>query len=142
MRKESDVNKMTVDDFINSSIMFLEAYPATTISITYANNVKKGKVAKTGSENSVRVKCYDPHSGKCIKYKTYKSKELSKIMTFLGPQGVTVAKKGSDDKVCGLASVMSNKKFERDEDVKEVMDDKNVEVKDDKKKKKKKKGKK
>ena len=79
------------------------AYPTTTVvSITYANETKKAKSnTKTTSNddkkasNSVKFKVYEPRSGKCLKYKTYKTKELSKLLTFLGPKGVTLTQSTS-----------------------------------------------
>lgn len=137
----------SVDSFIESSLELLAAYPSTAIvSITYANETKKSKSNTTTSNNddkkatnSVKVKVYEPHSGKCIRYKTYKTKELSKLMTFLGPKGVTLTqskpqpkkrllpinnsdhdndmdesnkKAKIDNHIPGIASVMANKTFD------------------------------
>lgn len=134
----------TVDSFIESSLELLAAYPSSAlVSITYSNELKKVKSNTMASNNedkkasnSVTVKVYEPSSGKCIKYKTYKTKELSKLLTFLGPKGVTLtqslskskSKKRSspvnnnddskrikvDNHIAGLASVMSNKAFDTD----------------------------
>ncbi|CAH2351574.1 signal recognition particle subunit Srp21p [[Candida] railenensis] len=142
-------SESTVDRFIESSSRLLSAYPTTTtLSITYANALKKSKTNKEGTKkeddadskkatNIVTFKCYEPNAGKCIKYSTYKVKELSRLLTFVGPRGVSVTKpinkkrkledsdENSDKKTktektssaehaAGLASIMSNVKFEEE----------------------------
>lgn len=136
--------KTNIDCFIESSSKLLEAFPSTTaLTITYANELKKqkkkGKVSKEQdnkkASNSVSFKCYEPQSGRCLKYKTYKIKELSRLLTFVGPRGVSInkivknpiedeatksdKKKPNYDEVAentpGLASIMSNTKFEDSE---------------------------
>ncbi|CCE73240.1 Piso0_000269 [Millerozyma farinosa CBS 7064] len=123
-----------IDAFIKHSVQLIEAYPSKTrLSITYANSLKKQqkraeKVFKADTNkkatNSVTFKCFEPDSGKCIKYKTYKSKELSKLLTFVGPRGVTLTKKSETNStendgessnnypINGLSSIMSNVRFE------------------------------
>lgn len=142
-------SESTIDRFIESSSELLLAYPTTTtLSITYANALKKSKTNKEGTKkqdesdskkatNIVTFKCYEPNAGKCIKYSTYKVKELSRLLTFVGPRGVLVTKpinkkrkledgdENSDKKAkiekatntehaAGLASIMSNVKFEEE----------------------------
>lgn len=134
-----------IDSFINFSSKLLEAYPSTTtLSITYANALKKqskkNKIEVKDNDNKkatnlVTFKCYEPKSGKCIKYSTYKIKELSRLLTFTGPRGVSVSsskKRSTDDEhndtttkkakietvnehTNGLASIMSNVKFDNEE---------------------------
>lgn len=134
-------SEKSVDYFIESSSKLLEAFPSTTtLSITYANTLKKSKPSKAeGKEvdskkatNQVTFKCYEPRSGKCVKYSTFKIKELSRLMTFIGPRGVLVTKPNKkrkheeveeekEDSIvsstvtehkAGLASIMSNVKFD------------------------------
>lgn len=127
-----------IDAFIKHSVQLIEAYPSKTrLSITYANSLKKWKkraekVSKTDTNrkatNLVTFKCFEPDSGKCLKYKTYKSKELSKLLTFVGPRGVSLTKKSETPStendgetsnnfhVNGLSSIMSNVKFEEKKD--------------------------
>ncbi|CAN3372127.1 hypothetical protein DIURU_000432 [Diutina rugosa] len=95
-----------MDAFIESSTKLLAAYPSTTVSITYSNQHKKNpnKVAKPAS-NKVSVKLYVPEAGKIVKYSTFKSKELSKILALLGPFGVAMA---STNPQIGLAGIMAN----------------------------------
>lgn len=137
---------LSVDSFIKKSSSLLQSFPqTTTLSITYNNKIKKitksskSKLSgdKTSSDipinnkkskNSVKFKCYEPNSGKCISYTTYKSKELSRLITFIGPNGVSM-KSNKDIEIdqnnnnnnedtkklnhaIGLASIMSNTKFE------------------------------
>ncbi|CUM66322.1 uncharacterized protein PRCAT00003984001 [Priceomyces carsonii] len=133
-----------IELFIESASRLLEAFPSSTlVSITYANEAKKHskkKIIKDVSKratNSVTFKCYEPKSGKCIKYKTKRTKELSRLLTFLGPKGVTVSKSRkrsleavnlepsnetakieaemTTDHAAGLASIMSNCKYDTDE---------------------------
>lgn len=144
-------SKSNIDSFIDFSSQLLEAYPSTTtLSITYANALKKqsknkdkdGSKIDTSSDNNnkkatnlVTFKCYEPNSGKCIKYSTYKIKELSRLLTFIGPRGVSVSntkkrpiedEQGNTDAkktkvetinehTNGLASIMSNVKFDNEE---------------------------
>lgn len=127
----------TLDRFIETSSSLLLAYPTTaTLSVTYANSAKKNKrvSVKDGelkrATNKVTFKCYEARSGKCTKYSTHKVKELSRLLMFAGPRGVlvTTATKTSGDRPAGnlqdtatatthkagLASIMSNVKFEED----------------------------
>lgn len=117
----------TIDEFLELSIDLLSNFPSTTFSITYSNVSKKSKTQKelklntaidstvdsqdkiskkqhTPATHAVTVKLFEPHTGKCLKYKTIKQKELSRILNMLGPQGIS-------NKV-GLASLMTNTKFE------------------------------
>lgn len=136
--------KQTIDSFIEHSSALFEAFPSTTIlSFTYSNEKKKAGKRKSvdiedenskKASNAVTFKCYEPSFGKCIKYKTNKVKELSRLLTFVGPRGVNVSKKrerteDTDEKANkrikvditseftpGLASIMSNTKFDGEED--------------------------
>lgn len=118
-----------MDVFIQTSSELLQAYPSTTVSVTYANASKKTKKLdklekpETDSRkatNLVKFKCFEPNLGKCIKYSTYKVKELSRLLTYLGPRGVSMKRKNEDEESSekrqklnlGVASVMSNSKFE------------------------------
>lgn len=113
-----------METFIQSTSDLLEAFPTATVLITYANVAKKVKKddAKRAS-NVVKFKVYDAHLGKCIQYSTYKSKELSRLLTFLGPRGVSMKRKHDDDDSSekkqklsvGAASVMGNVKIEEQE---------------------------
>ncbi|RCK56643.1 hypothetical protein Cantr_05198 [Candida viswanathii] len=113
----------TIDKFIELSTDLLTNYPTTTtLSITYTNLSKKPSSKKSAttstttksnkpaksSTHAVNFKLYEPNSGKCIKYNTKKSKELSRLLNFVGPKGIS-----SDNlHVVGLASLMTNVKYE------------------------------
>ncbi|RCK60416.1 hypothetical protein Cantr_08454 [Candida viswanathii] len=110
----------TIDKFIELSTDLLANYPTTTtLSITYTNLSKKPSSKKSAtttkstkpaksSTHAVNFKLYEPNSGKCIKYNTKKSKELSRLLNFVGPKGIS-----SDNlHVLGLASLMTNVKYE------------------------------
>lgn len=110
---------MSVDTFIEHSSRLLQSFPAsTTLSITYSNVVKKQKKSnKNGKSevspkytNAVKFKLYEAQSGKVIKFTTHKSKELSKLLNFIGPNGVS---NSEEDHKVGLASIMSNVKYEK-----------------------------
>ncbi|SGZ48251.1 CIC11C00000002804 [Sungouiella intermedia] len=113
-----------METFIQSTSDLLEAFPGATVLITYSNVSKKTKSedAKRAS-NVLKFKVYDSHLGKCIKYSTHKSKELSRLLTFLGPHGVSMKRKHDGGDVSekkqklgvGAASVMSNVKVEETE---------------------------
>lgn len=123
-----------MDSFIDLAAKFLEAYPLSTLSITYSNVAKKAQ----GKAGKVRFKFYDSALTKCVKYSTTKLKEVSKILTYLGPRGVSsAATDGLEPKqTVGAASVMANHK------VKEVEVEAPAPSEESKPKKKKKKGKK
>ncbi|KAL6453673.1 hypothetical protein SBY92_005245 [Candida maltosa Xu316] len=110
-----------IDKFIELSTDLLTYYPTTTtLSITYTNVAKKQSSKKSSSTDnktiskpaksthSVNFKLYEPHSGKCIKYNTSKSKELSRLLNFIGPKGVS----NDNLHVLGLASLMANVKYD------------------------------
>lgn len=110
-----------IDSFIQLSSELLATYPTTTtLSITYSNVAKKTnqpssstttKIKKPTKKasHSVSFKLFEPHTGKCIKYSTYKIKELSKILNFIGPRGIHDA---NNLHVLGLSSLMTNVKYE------------------------------
>lgn len=120
----------SADVFIERSLHLLEINPnSTRISITYGSESKKQAKAKQNkitksdtSENRsfVSFKTYDPISGQLHKLKTFKTKELSKLLTALGPHGVSVFKpveknqdgdnktQGQQVSVRGFSSVLVN----------------------------------
>lgn len=137
----------SADKFIEFASKLIESNPLVTLSTTYSNESKKinKKRAKKnlgsdgkepfGLKNTATItfKCFEPRSGQCIKFKTYKAKELSRILAFIGPRGVSVTTKRpsethSDDKqaskkakldtqqmVPGLTSLMSNVAYKEEE---------------------------
>lgn len=65
----------------------------TRISITYGSNTKKDnsdKISKHKAESFVSFKVFDPSSGVLYKLKTHKVKDLSRVLTALGPHGVVI----------------------------------------------------
>ncbi|ONH68902.1 Signal recognition particle subunit SRP21 [Cyberlindnera fabianii] len=90
----------STDSFIERSLQLLETAPSTTrVSITYGSLAKKAekkdKVRKSRSsaESFVSFKVYDPLSGSLYKLTTRRAKELSRVLSALGPHGVQVVKK-------------------------------------------------
>ncbi|KAI5961974.1 hypothetical protein KGF57_001513 [Candida theae] len=124
-----------LDQFFELSTDLVANFPSTTLSITYSNTTKK--LSSKGSKSNpideiasnttkhkppthtVSIKLFEPHSGKCLKYKTTKQKELSRILNVLGPQGV-------NSNGLGLASLMSNTKYIPDPVVEEAPKDSGV----------------
>lgn len=109
----------SIDKFIELSTDLLINYPTTTtLSITYTNFSKKSSSSsnsnsksntnKSSSTHGVNFKLYEPNLGKVIKYNTKKSKELSKLLNFIGPKGLN----NDNLHVLGLASLMTNVKYE------------------------------
>lgn len=99
----------------------MEAFPSATASITYSRISKKNSVSVTRrASNKVKYKVYDLALSKSIRYSTTKSKELSKLLTFFGSNGVSTASKSADSEdsdkklkfSVGVASVMTNFKPE------------------------------
>ncbi|RLV93063.1 hypothetical protein JA1_002659 [Spathaspora sp. JA1] len=113
-----------IESFIELASELYSTYPTTTtLSITYTNVSKKSSNKKSKepitkprhaiATHSVNFKLYEPSSGKCIKYNTFKIKELSRILNFVGPRGVN---DGGNSHVVGLASLMTNVKYDAVED--------------------------
>ncbi|WPK26213.1 hypothetical protein PUMCH_003562 [Australozyma saopauloensis] len=114
-----------MDTFIDSATELLEAYPGATVSITYSNVHKKESKKVTADSkravNKVKFKVYDAGLSKSVRYSTTKTKELSKLLTFLGPIGVSTKRKAADEEdesakrpktSTGAAGIMSNYKAE------------------------------
>lgn len=112
----------SIEKFIELSTDLLANYPTTTtLSTTYTNVSKKSKKSTSESAatskpksnkistHAVSFKLYEPNSGKCIRYTTTKSKELSRLLNFIGPKGLT----NDNLHVVGLASLMTNVKYEK-----------------------------
>ncbi|KAG5421955.1 hypothetical protein I9W82_001048 [Candida metapsilosis] len=109
-----------LDQFFELSTDLVANFPSTTLSITYSNTAKKlsSKTSKSTTiddesssttkhkppTHTINIKLFEPHTGKCLKYKTTKQKEFSRILNVLGPQGV-------NSNGLGLASLMSNTKY-------------------------------
>lgn len=81
--------------FITNSRAMISAEPSACVTLSYS---KKKKVPV------VRIKVSSAVLGKVVKYRTGKAKELSKIMTHLGPYGVNGA--------VGAGSLMANSVYE------------------------------
>lgn len=106
-----------MDSFIDSALELLEAYPSATVSITYSRVGKKESLEESRRpSNKVKFKVHDLVLTKSVRYTTTKTKELSKLLTFLGPHGVSTKRKAAQDLLAakklkpspGVAGVMSN----------------------------------
>lgn len=119
----------SADVFIERSLHLLEVNPTSTrISITYGSESKKqskrkhSKITKPETENRsfVSFKTFDPISGQLHKLKTFKTKELSKLLTALGPHGVVITKptKNIDLKeqitIKGFSTILANTEIKED----------------------------
>lgn len=141
-----------MESFILSTAELLEAFPGATVSITYSNVAKKNnKPDSKGVSHTVKFKVFEAHTGKCIQYKTSRTKELSRLLTYLGPRGVLSVKRAHEEEetehkkpklMVGVSSVMANTKFEETEAVVETEVANAAPSEPEKKPKKKKKGKK
>jgi hypothetical protein len=71
---------------------------------------KKTDTTDDANRSFVSFKVYDPKSGSLYKLNTTKSKELSKVLTALGPHGVQIAKGEENPPVSvrGFSSVLAN----------------------------------
>ncbi|EGW34825.1 uncharacterized protein SPAPADRAFT_57912 [Spathaspora passalidarum NRRL Y-27907] len=109
-----------IESFIELASELYSTYPTTTtLSITYTNVSKKHSSKNTKESvtkpkhavatHSVNFKLYEPNSGKCIKFNTFKIKELSRILNFVGPKGVNDS---DNTHVVGLGSLMTNVKYD------------------------------
>ncbi|SCU94658.1 LADA_0G10110g1_1 [Lachancea dasiensis] len=102
-----------LDSYITSSIALLEANPSSTlVSVKYQSGAKAGKVSFSTSNPNLLAN---------HKYSTSKSKDVSRLLSALGPRGVSlmpgkVAKKRKSKNsklasvidVNGMSSLMAN----------------------------------
>ncbi|QLQ78128.1 hypothetical protein HG537_0A03750 [Torulaspora globosa] len=102
-----------IDTFITNSVELFEVNPSqTTLSISY-----KWK-SKSGKKPVVSFKTHNSHLSSCYKFRTNKSKDVSRLLSALGPRGVTITRgkiekrvlKGNDKSrdVVGLSTLMVN----------------------------------
>lgn len=115
-----------MEKFIENLAQLFEAFPSATVTITYSNLAKKSrdKNESKKAQNAVKFKCTEPKLGKTIQYSTYKAKELSRLLTYFGPRGVSQKRKADEEpleapkekqaktEILGVGSIMSNFKFE------------------------------
>lgn len=114
-----------MEKFIESLAELFEAFPSTTVTVTYSDKSKSKKASGVKAPvHVVKFKCTEPQLGKSIQYSTRKAKELSRLLTYFGPRGVSAKRKADTDtaeeptkkqpktEIVGVASVMSNSKFE------------------------------
>ncbi|KAG5367136.1 hypothetical protein CJU89_1588 [Yarrowia sp. B02] len=111
-----------LDTFIQRSASILEARPDTTrLSLTYKHQVKKDAregaregtpddEEEEGAQPILYAKTFDPVSGVCFRIKITKAKQLSRLLSALGPRGVEITKVTKKKR--------PNKKAKLDEDVK------------------------
>ncbi|KAI1212940.1 signal recognition particle 9 kDa protein-domain-containing protein [Annulohypoxylon truncatum] len=99
----------TSQEWLHQSSLLIEARPSTTrITTTYgilkpkSRRIKKGTTSTTDQpassttatapRRSLTLKTYDPHSGACLKYRTTKAAEVSRLILSLGqPLGARMA---------------------------------------------------
>lgn len=106
-----------MESFIESAEQLLAAFPSSTVLITYSNVGKKFPKGRPdhAPQNMVSFKVCHAHLGKNIRYSTYRTKEVSRLLTFLGPRGVSKKRKLDADApevVVGAAAIMANVKLE------------------------------
>ncbi|KAI1828337.1 hypothetical protein F4861DRAFT_178297 [Xylaria intraflava] len=97
----------TSQEWLRQSALLLEARPSTTrITTTYHQTDKTGKSKKRQKRReqegqpppttatpraSLTIKTYDPNSGVCLKYRTTKAAEVSRLILSLGQLGKKMA---------------------------------------------------
>ncbi|KAG5361923.1 hypothetical protein CJU90_3393 [Yarrowia sp. C11] len=94
-----------LDTFIQRSASVLEARPDTTrLSLTYKHQVRKVDPAREASPEAeddedsaaaqpiLYAKTFDPVSGVCFRIKITRAKQLSRLLSALGPRGVEITK--------------------------------------------------
>ncbi|KAI2469256.1 signal recognition particle 9 kDa protein-domain-containing protein [Annulohypoxylon bovei var. microspora] len=97
----------TSQEWLHQSSLLIEARPSTTrittkyhISKPKPRRIKKDQpasssataVATTAPRGSLTLKTFDPHSGACLKYRTTKAAEVSRLILSLGqPLGARMA---------------------------------------------------
>lgn len=119
MVKQSPMtNTLTIDTYIQRSLSLFEASPSETkVSITYGSNLKKhskkNKDGKTKSkkpltQNFITFKTFEPSTGTCLRYKTYKVKEFSRLLSLLGPKSLQI----QNASVRSIGSLMTNAVYE------------------------------
>ncbi|AQZ17746.1 SRP21 (YKL122C) [Zygosaccharomyces parabailii] len=76
-----------IDSFISNSVKLFEANPSqTTFCIAYKSEaIPNGKI-----NPKVSFKTHNAHLGAYYKFQTNKSKDVSRLLSALGPRGVTV----------------------------------------------------
>lgn len=127
----------SLDTYLERSTSLLESDPENTlVSVTYRNkggkskesskgeNQEESKGAESGCSNSsttrsVSFKTYNDGNGICYRFTTNKAKDLSRVLTALGPKGVQFTKskkipskkrKSEADNISGNSSKKSKKK--------------------------------
>lgn len=144
-----------LDTYVERSVSLLEASPSDTlVSVTYhtkpsSNNKKKQQLEQQQQQQQqlekeelkpsysfISFKTYNPHSGTCYKFKTSKAKDLSRILSALGPRGVqftktksikknhTKVQDGQDSKVTKSTTI--DKKDSENEKVKQALEEKYI----------------
>lgn len=77
-----------IDTFITNSVQLFEANPSQTIfSISY-----KCKSKSTQKKPVVSFKTHNSHLSNHYKFKTNKSKDVSRLLSALGPRGVSITR--------------------------------------------------
>lgn len=94
-----------LDTFIQRSASILEARPDTTrLSLTYKHQVRKVDPTREATPEAeedddaaaaqpiLYAKTFDPVSGVCFRIKITRAKQLSRLLSALGPRGVEITK--------------------------------------------------
>lgn len=103
-----------IDTFITNSVQLFEVNPSQTIfSISY-----KWKAKSSKKKPVVSFKAHNPHLSNHYKFKTNKSKDVSRLLSALGPRGVTITRGKIEKRVSKQeGSVKKSKKEAKSRDV-------------------------
>ncbi|QLL30562.1 hypothetical protein HG536_0A03800 [Torulaspora globosa] len=106
-----------IDTFITNSVQLFEVNPSQTIlSISY-----KWKPQSSKKKPVVSFKTHNAHLSSCYKFKTNKSKDVSRLLSALGPRGVTITRGKIEKRVCKPASRENGKKSKKEAKSRDVV---------------------
>ncbi|AAS50746.2 ABL025Cp [Eremothecium gossypii ATCC 10895] len=100
-----------VDSFIKDSLQLLCANPSQTlVSFRYRGGSAEGSAAE------VRFRTHNSHLGLHYKFKTRRQKDVSRVLSALGPRGVNVVAVGTERRkrkqasrdLVGMATLLVN----------------------------------
>lgn len=106
-----------IDTFITNSVQLFEANPSQTIfSIAY-----KCKHEGAARKPVVSFKTHNPHLSSHYKFKTNKSKDVSRLLSALGPRGVSITRGKVEKRASKSAMKKLDKKSRKKAQVKDVV---------------------
>lgn len=106
-----------IDTFITNSVQLFEVNPSlTTFSISYRCKSKSSQ-----KKTVVSFKTQNPHLSNHYKFKTNKSKDVSRLLSALGPRGVSITRGKIEKRAIKPSAKKIGKKSKKKASVKEVV---------------------